>query len=343
MLKALSVYGHRDIFILYSPYEVEAKELGENFKVQRVPQRKWIPWLNFSLPLVVRKDKPDVMFFPANDFWLWPHAKTVLALLDVAPATLLSKLYAGTLDRIQNRLQMRMAPWVVDRVITISEYSAAEIRTLLPVLVDRTSVIYCGLSEAFRKAPGWRPAKEPYILYVGGFDRRKNLGNLLKAYKRLINKGRHERLLLAGSGGRNRKLYYDMPRLIRDMGLEGRALIVDVRDDDHLVRLYTGARMLAMPSIIEGFGLPVLEAMACGCPVASSNAASLPEVGGDAAVYFDPRDPKSMAQAMSRILDDPGLAKELSARGLLRSRKFDWSKAGAAAYSVLREAVAKNK
>lgn len=336
MLKVLSICGHGDTFILYSPYETYTKELGPNLTERRVPLVKGISWLNVSLPMAVKRDRPDVMFFPANDCWLWPHARTVVALLDVAPATVLRDLQASLLDRVQNRLQMRMIPRVANRVITISEYSAKEIRSHLPALRDRISVIYCGLSEAFKKAPGWRPGNKAYILYVGGFDRRKNLENLLVAYKMLADQGRREKLLLAGSGGSNRKLYYDMPRLIKSMGLEGRATIEGISSDEHLVRLYSGARMLVMPSIIEGFGLPVLEAMACGCPVACSKAASLPEVAGEAAVYFDPGDTKNMAVAMALILDDTRLSGTISKKGILRSQKFSWATAGKKTYGLLR-------
>jgi glycosyltransferase involved in cell wall biosynthesis len=176
------------------------------------------------------------------------------------------------------------------------------------------------------------------ILFVSGFDRRKNVGNLLKAYRILRERGRKERLLLKGVVEPGVGYYQDVPAMVRQHGLEGQ---VDVdssyADDARLASLYRSASMLVVPSFVEGFGLPVLEAMACGCPVACSNAASLPEVGGDAAQYFDPHDPSDMATVMERILTRQGLRRSMIIKGHQNMKRFSWDNMAREILSALRE------
>ncbi len=338
ILKALAKCStSQDRYYLYSPFEADISGLPDNFTLKIIPLRKPLPWLNYLLPRQVKIDRPDIMFFPANDCWLWPYVRTVVSILDLAPVTILRDYHATLFDRFQSYLQIKMIPRITDRVITISKYSAGEISTRIPLLRDKISVIYCGLSEAFQNVVNMEYGKADYLLYVGGFDRRKNLNNLLEAYKILLKKGRREKLKLAGSGGANRKLYYDMPKMINEKGLEGKAIIESIKDDKQLAELYSCARLLVMPSLIEGFGLPVLEAMACGCPVACSNAASLPEVGGDAVRYFDPYNVESIADAINDVLTNNCLREQMIEKGLKRARLFSWEKAGQEVYRILKE------
>lgn len=340
IIKALVKHSvTNDVFYLYSPFEKTIEGLPNNFITKIIPLDKYKPWLNWTLSRQVIKDRIDVMFFPANDFWLWPQTRTVVALLDLAPATILKTLFDNPIDRMQNILQMKMLPRVASRIITISQYSSYTIGKLMPEVMNRVSVVYCGVSEIFQKSGIYSDQINNYILFVGGFDRRKNLENLLKAYKILLARSVKFKLILAGSAGKNKKLYYDMPELIKINGLEKSVSIVDIEDDRHLRRLYQQASLLVLPSIIEGFGLPVLEAMACGCPVVCSNAASLPEVGGEAAIYFDPCDINEIALKIEMVLSDEKLRKEMISKGLKQATKFSWDEAGKKVYQVIKEAA----
>lgn len=343
IIKALSfVCGSDDVFYLYTPFEKTISGLPANFILKLLPLEKGHPWLNWTLPRAARRDEVQVMFFPANDFWLWRAVPTVITLLDIAPATMLFPYLPSWHDRLQIRLQMRAIARIADKIITISQFSAGSIATHLPTVAKKLQVVYCGLSNIFQLSEINDISSKAYILFVGGLDHRKNLERLLQAYKLLLVRGCTEKLLLVGSSGQNKKLYYDMPKLVKTYSLEDHVEIKSGVDDGPLAKLYAGARLLVMPSLIEGFGLPVLEAMACGCPVASSNAASLPEVGGEAALYFDPYNTIEMADCMERILTDENLRQQMIARGCDQVKKFSWQKASEQIYRIFNDVVSKH-
>jgi glycosyltransferase involved in cell wall biosynthesis len=325
-----------DRFFLYTPVEPPPLTLPGNFILRRVPLRRGVPWLNFSLPLSAIRDRVDVMLFPANDCWLLPFRKTVVIILDIAQRTHLRR-DLRPLDRLQNDLQLAMLPLSASRVVAISEYTARQVLALKPSLAGRVSVAHCGLNPAFNDKVPAEQSMARYILFVSGFDKRKNVENLLEAFRLLREKGRREKLLLKGVVEPGIGYYQDVPAMVRERGLE-EAVEVDssYAGDDRLAALYKNAAMLVVPSFIEGFGLPVLEAMACGCPVACSNAASLPEVGGDAALYFDPNDPEQMASVMDRILDEPGLRQSMIDKGFENVKRFSWDKMAGELLELLR-------
>ncbi|NLG17379.1 MAG: glycosyltransferase family 4 protein [Fibrobacter sp.] len=324
-----------DEFILYSPFDTGIEGLPTNFSYRHLPQQKHWPWLNWTLPCAARKDRLNVMFFPANDCWLWKAVPTVVALLDVAQFTTLYYQLPSWKDRLQIRFQMGRTGRVAQKIITISNYSAGQIHAVVPGSKGKTEVVYCGLSDVFYGQGSTGADPVPYILFVSGFDRRKNLERLLQAYKILREKGREEKFLLVGSGGANQRLYYDMPALVKQYGLEHTVEIRNNVDDQALIGLYSHASLCVLPSIVEGFGFTVIEAQACGCPVVCSNAASIPEVGGDAAVYFDPLNVGEMAHSMEKVLSDRTFADELRKKGKVNSKRFSWDKAGKRVYELL--------
>ncbi len=297
------------------------------FTVKHIPKRAGVPWLNATLPFFAWKDQVDVMYFPANDFWIVPVVPTIATLLDVAPVTVLKDYHNSLIDKIQAGIQIKMVKYVAKSIITISQYSADEIISIVPGVESRISVIHCGLTRRFQNPPGNVP-RTGYLLFVGGFDKRKNLYRLLTAYKKLLSAGRKERLLLVGNSGANSRLYYNMPEVVRELGLSE---WVDIRTgvgDHELPELYAGAELLVLPSLVEGFGLPVIEAMACKCPVVCSRAASLPEVGGDAVVYCNPHDDSDIAEKIEMVLTSKTLRRQIVAKGLERCRGFSWEKGG---------------
>ena len=163
-----------------------------------------------------------------------------------------------------------------------------------------------------------------YVLAVGTLEPRKNLTTLLEAFARLRRDGEVDadlRLVLAGARG-----WLDEPifATVRSLGLEEAVRFTGFVDDDDLPAVYSGAALFVFPSLHEGFGLPLLEAMACGVPVVTSNISSMPEVAGDAAVLVDPRDEQSLAAAIARLLRDEALRDRLREAGIARARQFSW-------------------
>ena len=161
----------------------------------------------------------------------------------------------------------------------------------------------------------------PYILYVGSGETRKNLVRLLDAFARLPQANHGWKLVIVGAcdsqGG-------PIAKAVTRLGLRDAVHFTGPAREDDLPALYAGAALFVFPSLIEGFGLPVIEAMACGTPVITSMTSSLPEVAGDAAILVDPYDPTAIEDAMRRVLEDRVLANELRARGLVRARQLTW-------------------
>jgi glycosyltransferase involved in cell wall biosynthesis len=327
----------KDEFVLYSPFDHAIEDLPANFSFRYLPLQKHRPWLNWTLPFQARRDALDLMFFPANDCWLWRAVQTVITLHDVAQKTIIAGYQLSWKDKLQVTLQLKRMGKVTSRIITVSKYSAQEINKAVPNSSDKVVVIYNGLSDICEANISGMAKQNGYILFVGGLDRRKNLERLLQAYKILINKGRKEKLVLIGSCGKNSKLYYNMPELVIQNGLENWVDIKSNVNDAELINYYSHAAMFVFPSLVEGFGLPLLEAMKCGCPIASSNAASLPEVGGDAVLYFDPYNVDQMADCMERILTDSGLRETLINKGYQQVKKFSWQKASQYVYCIFTE------
>ncbi len=163
-----------------------------------------------------------------------------------------------------------------------------------------------------------------YVLAVGTLEPRKNLTTLLAAFARLRRNGEVDadlRLVLAGARG-----WLEEPifATVRSLGLEDAVRFTGFVDDDDLPAVYSGAALFVFPSLHEGFGLPLLEAMACGVPVVTSNVSSMPEVAGDAATLVDPRDGEGLAAAIGRLLRDEALRDRLREAGIARARQFSW-------------------
>ncbi len=177
--------------------------------------------------------------------------------------------------------------------------------------------------------------ERPYILFLGGITPLKNIGNLLGGFAR-VAKTHDVNLVLAGF---KRWSFEGELAPIQELGLQDRVKYVGYVPDEDLAALYSAAECLALPSWYEGFGIPIVEAMACGCPVITSTTSACPEVAGDAAILVDPEDVEGMAAAMQRLSLDDLLAEELRARGLRRAATFSWDESARTLLSELRTAA----
>jgi glycosyltransferase involved in cell wall biosynthesis len=230
-------------------------------------------------------------------------------------------------DFFFNRLP-RSSTRRADRVIAVSERTRTEAIAQWGLDAARVRTVHEGGPDpAFVPAAAGASGPEiPYVLHVGGLSVRKNVPALLRAFGTIVEKdpSRRLRLVLAGRPG---EASAEIARLSAAPPLAGRVELLGEVARERLVTLYQGAAAVAMPSLVEGFGFPVLEAMACGAPVVAADAAALPEVAGGAAQLFDPADAGALARALSRVLDDADLAADLRRRGLARAGAFSWEKA----------------
>lgn len=235
-------------------------------------------------------------------------------------------------SRLAHRL-MTLAAARADWVITVSNYTRRAILTHLATTPSKVRVIYRapaahfrpsakdGASAIVRRAFG---LERPYLLYVGNLKPHKGVETLLNAAAQLFARNRDHDLVIVGDDRRNGHKVRDLAALL---GIADRAKFVPFADDALLPSLYSGSSLFVMPSTMEGFGLPVVEAMACGAPVVSSRGGALPEITQDAAELFDPGDAPGLLKAITRVLESPARAEELSGRGLARAREFSLEKA----------------
>jgi len=225
-------------------------------------------------------------------------------------------------------------------IITISDFTRSEVIEDLGVPPHKVTTVHLAQGSVFHQRPQpeirsvleSRSLPKDYILFVGTLEPRKNLQLLVKALPLLRT---DIPLVLTGWSGWGERAWWD--EIIR-LGLEKRIILTGYVDEPTLACLYGGASAFVYPSLYEGFGLPVLEAMACGCPVICSNCASLPEVAGDAAVQVDPHDPEGLAQSLEKIMYDSDFRNRLVAAGLQRAGLFSWKKTASETLGVFRKA-----
>lgn len=278
-----------------------------------------------------QKHGMDVLLCPANLCPLLSPLPRVLLIHDLAPLR-----FPGDFSAVERRLWRMLMPLsarAAERIVTVSEFSASEVSGLLRVPREKIRVVNPGVDEFFRggKGEALRPER-PEILCVSKGAGYKNLDGLLKACGLLAERGRDFSLAVAGldqeAGERLRAL---------GRGIGSRLDIAGPLSDPELAARYRRAALVVNPSRYEGFGLPLLEAMAAGAPVAASRACA--EAAGDAGLLFSPDSPAEMAGAMEKLLDDPGLARELREKGRLRARAFTWERSAREILAVLREAA----
>ncbi len=231
--------------------------------------------------------------------------------------------------------------------IAVSGWTRDEALARLGVAGERLTVVPWAPGPAFKPlddpARGQRHAARfgvdrPYLLSVGSMEPRKNLVALVDAFVALPDglRDRHALVLVGGEGWRNLAIRERLERARSTC----RVLCLGAVRQATLVALYNGARALAYPSLAEGFGLPVVEAMACGCPVVTSSSSALPEAAGGAALLVDPGDPAALRQALERVLADEALRADLRARGLARAAALSWRRTAEQTLAVYRRAVA---
>ena len=213
------------------------------------------------------------------------------------------------------------------RLIAVSKFTKQEVMDVYGVPAEKIDVVYSGVDPwfsppipeavaAFRELRG---LPEKFILYVGTIEPRKNLSTLIRAYAKLRPNG--VKLICAGGRG---WMYEDVFQTVEELRLSRDVIFPGYVAEEDLPMWYAAAKVFVYPSTYEGFGLPVIEAMACGTPTITTNASSLPEAAGDAALLVPPDDADALSEALARLLDSESLREELSARGLKHTDKFNW-------------------
>ncbi len=295
----------------------------------------------FSLPYWSWRDKPQVFWAPAHRLPVWLPATTagVVTIHDLAWARVPETLRRST--RLLDRTLMARSAARAKRIIAVSNATAADIAAHWPDAQERIRVIH-GAAEAL-PPPGPLAACAPalqeghYLLFVGTPEPRKNLPRLLEGYAEASRtQADFPPLVIAGGHGWGDE---NLEALIARQQLEGRVHLLGPVSDTVLATLYSHALCLVMPSLYEGFGLPIVEALQYGLPVVTSATASMPEVAGPAGLLVDPLSRDSIAEGLQRIVLDRPLRTRLAGAARARASFYDWSRAAEETLSVLREAA----
>jgi glycosyltransferase involved in cell wall biosynthesis len=289
------------------------------------------------VPALARRVGADVVFSPANYGPVFARRSVIL---------LRNAMGVGLIDR---RLRQRLY-WAAvyaataasvlraRRVMAVSDFAAASGGSMIRALcADKLDIVHHGVNPAFRPPEADAP-REDFLLCVSDLYVQKNMLGLIDAVALLKQRGLDAPLRIAGAPV-DRAYADSLKRRAEDRGVSDRVAFLGSVDRDALVGLYQRCAVFVFPSFVETFGNPLVEAMACGAPVATSNTAAMPEVAADAAAYFDPLDPAAMAGVLARILQDETYRAGLSAASLKRGADFSWDRAAEQTAAVLLDAV----
>jgi glycosyltransferase involved in cell wall biosynthesis len=336
LIAALDRLGERLTVFTSRPEAIEApRALVRRVTAATRPERgvaghlRRLVWTQTGLRVAVRAHRPRALLNPVAEGLIGSRIPQVTVVHDLLPLR-----YPAEYRRQQPYLR-HYVPHVLQSsaaVVVSSESTRRDVLDAYRLPAEKVHVVLCGFDDR-RFSPGPTPHADPYVLFVGNVMPHKNLRRLVEAFA-TVHARIPCRLVIRGSG--HRAHVAEFRARIDAFGVAGHVDWQPWAGDDELLALYRGARMLVLPSLYEGFGLPALEAMACGTPVLVSKVASLPEVVGDAAVFVDPEDLGSIADGMARLLTDDALAKDLRTRGPARARLFSWERTARQVQAILR-------
>ena len=343
-LKKIS--GNGDQFRLYTNSQLNG-DLGVLLSVnwqERI--LAWPPkylWTQIRLWWELCRNPPDALLVPAHTIPFLPLPKKTKVFVNVHDVgfkrspELYKPIQVWYHDLTMKRIKSR-----ADAIITISEFSKREIIDLYGVSEEKIRVVYLGF-DGSQFSPAAGPADEtlkkykitaPYLLYVGRLEKKKNIGRMVTAFTLIKEKYPDLKLVLAGAGGNQ---FDEIKQIIADNKLESEVIITGYVAHADLAAIYNHADIFLFPTLYEGFGLPILEAMASGVPVITSNQAPHTEVGGEAAIYADSQSPQSLADGIIKVLDDAELKQSLKEKGLLRVKEFSWRKTAEKILEIIKQ------
>lgn len=345
LLDALSRLGVEPILYTQAPPDPGHLARLPAATVRQAPPMGYDRWEQFWLPRQSGRDAVAVLHSPINFGLPWSSASPrVLTLHDAIDRRFPSGPARPTLTALRERFRHWSARSRAHRVITVSRHAQGDlVRHLgLPaakvvVIPEAADPIFAApVAEADRVEVARRYGLEsPYLFYVGGWERRKNIPALVEAFAGADVPGLE--LVLAGGSDEHREALAGQGRAL---GVSGRLRPIGRVDDADLPALYAGALAFVYPSLYEGFGLQLCEAMAVGCPILASDATSLPEVLGGGGDTFPPDDPGALAALIRRVASDPAYRADLARRSSARSTSFSWGRTAEATLAVYRELVA---
>jgi glycosyltransferase involved in cell wall biosynthesis len=348
LLTHLAQIDQRNCYTVYTTRGLDARSLPlpPNFHVRpsRLPTinpRVRIPWEQVLAPALLKLGRADVYHGVLNVVPLLCPVPSVVTIHDLSPF-----LFTQTFRRVNRaytQWAIKVASRRATRILAVSEFTKREIVRWLHVPPERVVVTYDAAEPRFRPpdpaelAAFRRRAGLPdrFILFVSTLEPRKNVPTLLEAYARIV--GSTDAPLMIGGG--KGWLYDPIFAKAEALGLSDRVRFVGFIENDDLPLWYAAATVFTLPSLYEGFGMGLLEAMSCGTPVVTTTSSSLPEVVGDAGIQVSPTDADALADALLRVLNDAELRHEMRERGLRQAQRFSWRETAERTLAAYREAA----
>jgi glycosyltransferase involved in cell wall biosynthesis len=333
--------GQTEYVLLCRPGDADiAADLGPNFRTVIETARPYSFGEQIKIPLSLVRERAHLLHEP---HYVLPPATRCRAVVTIHDCIhlMFPQYLPGSLAHLYARASMWSAVKKADRVMTVSEASKRDILRFFDIPPEKVAVIYNAIDERFLAEPDEERMERikqryqldrPFLLYVGNIKPHKNLERLVEGFAKARHHGLGDvRLVIVGD---QLSKYPPLRQAVHRHRLDKDVRFLGFQPYDMLAVFYRLARAFVFPSLYEGFGLPPLEAMACGTPVVTSNVSSLPEVAGDAAVLVDPYDTDSIADGITRAVTDDGLRAELTRRGLARAREFSWTESVAAIHHI---------
>ncbi len=324
------------------------------FTVKRLGPKSYPLWEQVGLPLAIARGHLDVLHCPANTapIFLPRSVKLALTVHDVMyalPESVLpqsSSLYQR-LGRMYYRLFARQAIKRAAWVMTVSENSRRDLERVFHLSPQRVHVVYEAGNSMCRRFEDQSPVREVkqrysvqgrYVFALGALDPRKNTLRVIQSFAILRRMTDLPIQLVVAGLAENAKEQFRA--VVSTMGLQNQVILLGFVPEGELAALYNGADVFVYPSLYEGFGMPVLEAMACGTPVVTSAVGSIPEVAGNAALLIDPHQPEEIAHAILNVISNVSRRERMIENGLAQAQRFSWAKAAQQVLDVYRECVA---
>jgi glycosyltransferase involved in cell wall biosynthesis len=335
LLVNLNKIDKKNNYIIYLPQKPTAdlpKE-AKNWHYKIVGPKKMWTLIGLSLEFLFRRSKPDVFFSPTHYLPIFAPKKSAISILDVSYIHFPELFKSADLAQLTKWTKYSVGK--ASRVFTISQASKDDIIKEYKFPGYKIAVTYPGIRNVLSSELGMDDfrnkyeIKKDYVLFVGTLQPRKNVSRLIEAFSKLKE---DVELVIVGKKG---WLYEEILEAPKKYKVENKVKFLDSVTDDDLPAFYKNALCFILPSLYEGFGLPVLEAMKYGCPVITSNVSSLPEVGGDAALYADPQNTQDIKEKLELMINDKGLRTKLIEKGYEQVKKFSWEKTARETLNVL--------
>jgi glycosyltransferase involved in cell wall biosynthesis len=336
LIKQLQLIDTKNQYIVFIKDDEDNAVIKEteNFKVVKLKSAPYPYWEQVLLPAEIKKHKIDLLHCTSNTAPLYSGIPTVITVHDIIYLEKVN-FTKGTLYQIFGNFYRRWnVPKVVNKaskIFTVSDYERDRILQHFKLPKDQVITIYNGVGDSFKKvndAATLQQIKQKYnlpdnyIFFLGNTDPKKNVEGVLKSLSILRKQGKlNFQLLMLDI---DREYLQNLAAKIGDTEVLDSITFCGYVPNFELPAIYSMAKIFLYPSLRESFGIPILEAMACGIPVITSNTSSMPEVAGDAALKIDPNKPEEIAKAIERLLDDSAMQTELSLKGLERARQFSW-------------------